>query len=93
LAFGWLPLSAGVGADYYNIGVSSAAFGASGFANNSDDTALTVMDILKRTNANASNGTLWGVSKTINGKTYISQELRSTASDVFSGINETVDIV
>lgn len=58
--------------DSYNIGNSGAAFGAA------NDSALTVWDILQRTNARAVNGYLW------NGHS----GNRALAMNVFLGINQ-----
>lgn len=71
-SYGFNVSSTGVKNDYYNIGDSGAAFGVA------NDSALTVMDILRRTNDRARDGSLWyGYSSSI----------KLMATSVYAGIN------
>lgn len=75
--YGFTVTSAGIANNYFNIGTSGAAFGVA------DNSVLTVWEILKRTNAQYTNGKFWGGNAT----------LQEMGNRVFSGINEQGDIV
>lgn len=75
-AYGFTAPPPGTATMTYNIGNHGAAFGVP------DNTPLTVWQILQSANGQAVNGVLYGGDPA----------LRSSANEVFSGINETGDI-
>jgi len=83
--YGFQTSTSGTGAATYNIGSNGAAFGV---ANNS---VLTVMNILVKTDFYAFNGLLWDTNH--NGTiSSLEDALRNMGNTVFDGINNTGDI-
>lgn len=80
--YGFVTTSAGTGGETYNVGSSGSAF------NVANNTTLTVMDILLRTDDMAWQGLLYDTSH--NGSINNSAEttLRDLANTVFSGLNQ-----
>jgi hypothetical protein len=77
-AYGFNVNTNGVKIDYYNIGDNGAAFGVV------NDSALTIWDILMRTNDRANDGTLWSGFSTA---------IKTMARIVFTAINVEGGIV
>jgi hypothetical protein len=73
-AYGFTVTSTGVKNDYFNVGDNGAAFGVA------NDSALTVWDVLQRTNTRARNGSLWSS---------YSSGAKAMAYNVFLGINQS----
>jgi hypothetical protein len=74
--YGFNVSKSGIAGHYYNIGDNGAAFGVA------NDSSLTVMDILHRTNDRTVRGYLWGGN-------YL---YRNMGNIVYSGLNEQGDI-
>jgi hypothetical protein len=74
--YGFEVTSAGTGSATFNIGASGTAFGVA------NDTVMTVLEILRATNARSTGGVLY------NGV----QSLKNLANSVYDGINRTGDI-
>jgi hypothetical protein len=81
VSYGFGVSSIGLGAATVNVGDDGAAFGID------DNSVITIMELLLRTNARAKAGVLWDSNG--NGLTSAENMLRADALDLFTTINNT----